>query len=392
MHYLHVIASLNPKGGGPAEGVRQLSVAARKIGHTMEVVTLDPPDAPWAADMACPVHQIGPAHLGAYQYSPRLQQWLRDHAHRFSAVIVNGLWQHLGFATRQALQPSGTPYFVFTHGMLDPWFRHQYPLKHLKKLLYWPWAEYRVLRDARAVLFTCDEERRLARESFGMYRAREAVVGYGTPGPSGDPLAQRKAFLDAHPPLRNKRILLFLGRLHPKKGCDLLIKAFAAQAHREPDLHLVIAGPAPTALLAELRGLAGPLNETRITWTGMLSGDLKWGALRVAEAFVLSSHQENFGIAVAEALACEVPVLISDKVNIWREIQNDGAGLTAPDTQAGTTALLDRWLQVGPQQRAEMARNAGRCFLGRFHIDAAARSLMDAIEENLLLDAASAVD
>ncbi len=390
MHYLHVIASLNPTGGGPAEGVRQLSAAAGKIGHTMEVVTLDAPGAPWAADMTCPVHQIGPGHLGTYQYSTRLQHWLRANAHRFSAVIVNGLWQHLGFATRQALQASGTPYFVFTHGMLDPWFKHEYPLKHLKKLLYWPWGEYRVLRDARAVLFTCDEERRLARESFGLYRAHEAVVSYGTPGPVGDPLAQRKAFLDAYPQLRGKRILLFLGRLHPKKGCDLLIKAFVAQAHRDPDLHLVVAGPAPAALLAELRSLSGPLNETRITWTGMLAGDLKWGALRVAEAFVLSSHQENFGIAVAEALACNVPVLISDKVNIWREIQTDGAGLTAPDTQAGTTALLEAWLQLGPEQRADMARNAGQCFLARYHIDAAAHSLMNSIEEHLQMASAPA--
>src|SRR5262249_24621381 len=82
----------------------------------------------------------------------------------------------------------------FTHGMLDPWFKRRYPLKHLKKWLYWPWAEYRVLRDARAVLFTCEDERRLASRSFWLYRAHERVVGYGIAPPGGGPEAERQGF------------------------------------------------------------------------------------------------------------------------------------------------------------------------------------------------------
>src|SRR5213076_1488953 len=116
-------------------------------------------------------------------------------------------------------------------GMLDPWFKRTYPLKHLKKWIYWPWADYRVLRDARAVLFTTEEERLLARQSFWLYRCREAVVDYGTAGPTGDAARQRESFRSAFPMLRDTRNLLFLSRLHPKQGCDTLLAAFARVAH-----------------------------------------------------------------------------------------------------------------------------------------------------------------
>jgi glycosyltransferase involved in cell wall biosynthesis len=379
MRYLQVISTLDPAGGGPADGVARLAEASIRLGHEVEITTLDAPADPWGADLPCPVHRLGPSSLGTYCYSPNLGGWLRHNAQRFDAVVVNGLWQHLGLATRAALHHGDTPYFVFTHGMLDPWFKRQYPAKHLKKLLYWPWAEYRVLRDARAVLFTCDEERLLARTTFGLYRANEAVSPYGSPGPAGDPKAQRDAFLRAFPDLRGKRLLLFLGRIHPKKGCDMLIEAFARLAPRHPDLHLVFAGPDPTDWKGELLARARARGITGITFTGMLGGDAKWGAYRAAEAFVLPSHQENFGIAVAESLASGVPVLISDKVNIWREIDAANAGFVADDSIEDTARLLRRWLGLDGVSRERMANNALRLFEARFHIDAAARRLVEVL-------------
>ncbi len=128
------------------------------------------------------------------------------------------MWQYPGLAARRAARALGLPYFVYTHGMLDPWFKRAFPLKHLKKLLYWPWGEYRVLRDAAAVCFTCEEEMILARQSFALYKAREAVVSYGTSAPAGDPDTQRAAFLGAYPALQGKRLLLFLSRHPCEKG------------------------------------------------------------------------------------------------------------------------------------------------------------------------------
>jgi glycosyltransferase involved in cell wall biosynthesis len=117
-----------------------------------------------------------------------------------------------------------------------------------------------------------------------------------------------------------------------------------------------------------------------VTWTGMVSGDVKWGAFRTAEAFILPSHQENFGIAVAEAMACGLPVLISNQVNIWREIQQAEGGIIDVDTQEGTERLIEKWLATPSERWAHMRNNAQDCFNQRFLIDRTAESFIEAME------------
>ncbi len=382
MKILHVISSADRQGGGPIEGIIQLNRALDGLGHHTEIVTTDEQSAPWIDGFPVHMYALGEARMG-YRYSPRLVPWLIQNAPNYDCLIVNGLWQYHGFAARQAALQIGKPYFVYTHGMLDPWFKRAFPLKHLKKSLYWPWGEYRVLRDATAVCFTCEEEKMLARQSFAQYKANEAVVSYGTSAPMGNPDAEREAFLSRWPHLRGRRLLLFLSRIHVKKGCDLLLKAFANVAAMDPALHLVMAGPDQTGWQAALQQQAQALGiADRVTWTGMLAGDLKWGAFHAAEAFVLPSHQENFGIAVAEALACGLPVLISNKVNIWREIEADCAGLVAPDTADGTTHLLRTWLALPEAEQQAMRRQAQATFLRRFEITNAALSLLHVLSQH----------
>lgn len=327
-----------------------------------------------------PVRALGPGR-GGYGYAPRFSQWIRERHTKYDAVIVQGLWQYSSFGVWRALRGTDTPYFVFPHGMLDPWFKRTYPLKHLKKLLYWPWAEFRVLRDAAAVLFTSEEERRLAPESFSLYRCNERVVSYGTAPPEIDLSDAREDFFKSFPHLRDRRFLLFLGRLHEKKGCELLLEAFASMSHSaraDQPLDLVIAGPcADEAYEMNLKRKAQ--STSGVTFTGMLSGSLKWGAFSAADAFVLPSHQENFGIAVVEALACGTPVLISNKVNIWREIAGGEAGYVENDDLAGTARLIERWLGTAPDVRVAMRENARGCFARHFEINRATDSLLEVL-------------
>ncbi len=383
MKILNVLPSINPKGGGPIEGVTKIGTELTRLGHVQEIVCLDAPGEAFVAAHPRKVYALGPSKSG-YRYNSALVPWLRAHAKNYDAVIVNGLWQYNGFGAWRALAGTGTPYFVFTHGMLDPWFKRTYPLKHLKKWLYWPWAEYRVLRDAKAVIFTSEEERVLARDSFWLYRSNEAVTAYGTSAPPADAARLSEHFLSQHPQLRGKRLFLFLSRIQEKKGCDLLIEAFAKVAHTDPALHLVMAGPDQTGWVATLKQQAEKLGVAhRITWPGMLQGDDKWGAYYAAEVFCLPSHQENFGIVVAEALACGKPVLISNKVNIWREIESDGAGIVQDDTAQATTQGLEKWLALSPPAREAMQQAAQRCFNNRFRIDRVAESLVRIIQTHV---------
>jgi glycosyltransferase involved in cell wall biosynthesis len=379
MKLLHLISTVDPRGGGPIEGVRQRGLRLLEMGHQVEVACLDDPNAPHVEAFPLPVHALGPTR-GAYQYTASLRPWLRAHAGDYDTVIVNGLWQYHSFAAWQIMRELRRPYVVFTHGMLDPWFKRTYPLKHLKKWLYWPWAEYRVLRDAAAVLFTSEEERLLARQSFWLYRAREVVVSYGTQLPPQDAASLREDFLAAHPELCDKRVLLFLGRLHVKKGCDLLVEAFARVAAEEPRLHLLMAGLDQTGWASQLKARAQALGmANRITWPGMLQDNAKWGAFYSSEAFMLPSHQENFGITVAEALGCGLPVLISDKVNIWREVHAARAGLVAEDSQAGTLKNLRAWVVLPPEDRAAMGQRARALFADRFSVDRMTTSLIEVV-------------
>ncbi len=379
MKILHTLASVDPRGGGVVEAIKQGLAAPGMENHTFEVASLDAPGAEYIKNFDAPIYPLGPG-LGHYGYSPRFLSWLKAHHHEYDAVIVNGIWQFSSLGVWVALRKTKTPYFVFVHGMLDPWFRRAYPWKHMKKRFYWPCADYRVLRDARAVLYTCEQERMLARESFRSYRCREVVVNLGLGAPPGEALAQKTEFLRCFPQVSGRRVWLCLSRIHEKKGGDILLKAFARLARRDASLLLVMAGPDQTGWCKVLQTQAAQLGiSSKVLWTGALFGDLKWGAYRVAEAFVLPSHQENFGLAVVEALACGVPVIISDKVNIWREIAARQAGFVGKDDEAGLTGALERWLALTPDEKKNMQGCAYRAFLECFDASRAAQALIQTI-------------
>ena len=341
-----------------------------------ELVTADRPDAPFLADVPIRVHALGLQpkilhHLpiSRYGYTPHFVPWLRRHVREFDAVVVNGLWNYAAAAASRVLPEAGVPYFVFPHGMMDPWFRKTYPLKHLAKQVSWLAFEGRLLAHADAVLFTTEEEQELAANQFWGHRYREKVAGYGTEAPPARNDTQLAAFHAAVPRLGNRPFVLFLSRVHPKKGCDILIKAFAACAVEHPELQLVIAGPDSDGLTerlkhqAEIAGIADAVH-----WPGMLTGDAKWGAFYATRAFVLPSHQENFGIVVAEALACSTPVLITNKVNIWREVEAAGGGVVTDDNALSIEAGLRTLLSLTPNTWAAMRTAARQTFDEHFNL------------------------
>jgi glycosyltransferase involved in cell wall biosynthesis len=380
MNLLHIIDTLSPVTGGPPEAVRQLVNAYVAIGGDVEIVTLDNSAEAFLRDVPCPLHTLDQTYFGRYAFSPRLWNWLLENAERFDGMIMNGVWSFPGVALRHAALKVGKPYGIFPHGALDPWFNRQYPLKHLKKRLYWP-MQQAVLRDASAVFFTTEVERDLASSSFRSANWNSIVVPYGITDPMAN-LSQSDSLLEefylALPSLRGRHFLLFLARIHAKKGCDLLVEAFAKLAPLAPDVDLVMAGPDQEGLEARLKSLTERLGiAKRVHWPGLIGGKVKWGALIACDAFVLPSHQENFGISVVEALSVGRPVLISNQVNIWPEIVAHGVGLVEHDTLEGTDRLLRRWFDLSPSGREAMAARARPCFLVRFEMNHTAAIIRD---------------
>jgi glycosyltransferase involved in cell wall biosynthesis len=391
LRLLNVASSIGPEAGGDSEAILRLSRALLDLGHEVETVTVDDPKSAWAETLPVPVHLKGPPH-GRLEYSWEFHRWLLENAARFDAILSHGVWRYNSRASRRAAQAAKKPYFIFPHGMLDPWFRRRYWMKHLGKAAYWWLTEEPVLRHASAVLFATEEEMLLARKSFKPYRCTERVVPLGTAAPPQNTDAQRRAFATQFPELSGKRVVLFLGRLHEKKGCDLLLRAFLVVLQSQPkdaryDVHLMMAGPsAQPDYLARLQKLAEACDEVSpgsVSFPGLLAGDLKWGAMRAAEAFILPSHQENFGMAVAEALACGTPVLLSRAVNTWREVESSGAGLVENDTLAGCAQLIGRWLALTETERSAMAARAAACFREKFEITQSATRLVETIREFL---------
>jgi glycosyltransferase involved in cell wall biosynthesis len=395
---------MDPASGGPCQGIRNSNPAMMHLGVYREVVCLDDPSAPFIGMDDFPVHALGPGR-GPWHYSAKLKPWLLTNLYRFDVVVINGLWLYSSYAgwsalrqlKRDNLKQGGVTrnvpnIFIMPHGMLDPYFQRapDRKLKALRNWFYWKLIENRVVNDADALLFTCEVELQLAGAAFSPYHPKNKInVGYGIISPPDKTPAMLAAFEQKCPGLAGEPFYLFLSRIHEKKGVDLLIKAYVALFNKAGEQgytipKLIIAGPGvKTAYGRKMLFLASASPELRkaIIFPGMLTGDAKWGALYNCETFILPSHQENFGIAVVEALACSKPVLISNQVNIWMEIQTGGGGLVDDDTLEGATNILQKWRDLPPAKKQKMGEDARQVFLDHFDVANASAIFFKAISK-----------
>ena len=399
MRTLYVIASMDPLTGGTAQAVRASIIELNKLNVYAEVVSLDEPDSLFLAKDSILIQALE-AGKGPWCYSSKLLPWLKENIDRFDVVIINGLWLYPSYAVWKAIhylktnraKNTKTPkFFVMPHGMLDPWFQHaeKREWKAVRNWLYWKLIERKIINDADGLLFTCETEMLLARKPFRPYHPKKEInIGYGIEEPPPVCDSMHKAFLEKCPEVRNQPYLLFLSRIHPKKGLDLLLQAYSDIALAKPAMivnmpTLVVAGPGlETSYGQDMVGMVAKNHwlNGKILFPGMLSGDAKWGALYGCEAFILPSHQENFGIAVVEALACKKPVLLSNQVNIWREIEAGGGGLVANDSVDGTKQLLANWFNLSDERKQLMGNKARVVFETYFYIKQTTTRLLDALQ------------
>lgn len=344
MRVLHVIGALAPRYGGPSKACPEMAQAVARLGHDVAIYTTNL-DGPGVLDL--PVGR--PLRQGSLSitYFPiqRPRFWdtswpmgtaLRRHVRDFDIVHIHSLYMFHDWIAPMLCRRFGVPYLICPHGSLDPYIyqRHRWR-KSLIELAF----QKRALRRCSAVHCMSEEEVRLAKPHVAGAPCVVVPLGLSPEEYASLPRGRLRA---RHPEVADRKIILFLGRLNFKKGLDLLSKAFGQIRRRRDDVQLVIVGPDDDMRRRVEQWLAEERALDRVTFTGLLLGEDKLGALADADLFVLPSYSENFGIAVIEAMACGVPVVISDKVNIWREVEAGGGGrVVATDVQALAEALHD---------------------------------------------------
>ena len=359
MKILHVIANLAPRYGGPFKACWEMARAVAQLGHQVSIYTTNqdghevlpvPTDRPvWREGVEVRYFPVQSPRFWSTSWP--LARTLRQEIKNVDLVHLHNLYLFHDLAAGYCCRVFGVPYLIQPHGSLDPFIYRRH--RGRKRIMEWGFQN-RTIREAAAILFTTAAEQELATPfSFG---TPGVVVPLGMDLDEFAVLPEPGSFRRQHPEIGDKHIILFFGRVNFKKGLDILAKAFGAVARQRQNVHLVIAGPDNDGWGARVRPWleeAGVLERT--TFTGMLLGPERLAVLQDATMFVLPSYSENFGLAVIEAMASGLPVIISDNVNIWREVELAGAGKVVP-CEAGklTAAILDLL------DKPEMARQMGQ--------------------------------
>jgi glycosyltransferase involved in cell wall biosynthesis len=346
---LHVCPYMHPSAGGPPVAVERLCEFSGAEGFEASVITTSLYCADDGSELqrslgkrieitVLPIR--GPRVLkGAEDASSRIDAAVRD----ADMVHLHTLWHPLNGIARRACRRHGRKYVMMPHGMLDPYSLAQ---KRWRKIMYLALAERRNLEGACRLVFTARQEEDAARKNLPWLPQGEVIPLAADEPP--DRQAAARTFAALFPQVAGRRCLLFLGRIDPKKGLERLLAALPPLIDGWPDILAVVAGEGEPAYVRHIRNRVHELGlDGRVLLTGRIDGSVKWGALACAEIFVLPSKQENFAIAVAEAMHMAVPVVITDRVNSWPLVEEAGSGVVLNDATVESAlgprlnALLD---------------------------------------------------
>ncbi len=363
MRILHVLADLDRRKGGPAAACLGMANLMARRGHEVRIVTTDRGYQPELSCAAAGVEIDAlpgswPAFFGT---SWALRRRISELIGEVDVVHLHSLYLFHDWVTGDFCHRLGKPYIVKPHGTLDPFLyrRHRF-----RKAIAERAFQNDVLRRAAGLHYTAREEWELAKPRAG--NPRGAIIPIGIDLAEFADLPPLEALRKRYPMIGDRKVVLFLGRLNFKKGVDIAIRAFAEASHGREDTFLVIAGP-DDGIQRESEALVRRFGlEGRVLFTGMVSGKDKLAVLSGSTIFVLPSHSENFGIAVIEAAACGIPVVISDRVNLWREFEDAGAGLIAPPEVPEFAKHL-RMLLDGPEAAARIGAQGAELVRSRFN-------------------------
>jgi glycosyltransferase involved in cell wall biosynthesis len=362
MKILHVIPSMHPSGGGPPVVVDRVCRELAGLGIETRILTTDlhadGPPRTWKDEWSCAdrIEVCSARGRSPFAFSPELSRRLTREAGNHDLVHLHTLWSHASWSVRRAFRQQGRPYLVMPHGMLDP---HSIGRKRFKKQVYGQFLEFPMLRAAAGIICTHAEEARLANQTCrGLPDC--FVTPLGADEPPDDRETLRGEFLARHPGLRERELVLFLSRLHEKKGLDLLLPAFRLLHQNRPSARLLLVGAGEAAYERQLRQRIQSLGLGElVTLTGNLGGRDKWRAMAASALFALTSYQENFSLVTTDAMRIGLPVVLSRRVNLWNDVVSAGAGLACDLDPEEIASKLEQVLQ-DPARSQTMGRAGQR--------------------------------
>jgi glycosyltransferase involved in cell wall biosynthesis len=372
MKILHVIADLDPSKGGPPAACRGAARLMARRGHEVRIVTTDRGFAAVADDRIenLEIDALRASRPDFFGTSWAMRRRLREIIPDVDVVHLHSLYLFHDWAAGQLCRRFGKPYIVRPHGSLDPYIHRQH---RWRKAFLETAFQNVVLRDAAGLHYTTQEEWELARP-FAC-NSRGAVVYNGLASEDYRPVP-RRMLRERYPMLGERKVVVYLGRLSEKKGLDILVDAFADVASSRHDLFLVIAGPdegMKSAIEKRIRQLG---IDQLCLFTGMVAGENKRALLFGSDFFLLPSRSENFAITAIEAALCGLPIVLSDRVNIWHEFDAANAARVVPPTREAFASALATLLD-NPNQTEAMAARGAALVQQRFTWDA----LADAYEQ-----------
>jgi glycosyltransferase involved in cell wall biosynthesis len=337
---IHVIPAISNESSGPSYSVVRLCDSLITEGNNITLAALDwvsmnsPPSFLKAFPLGWGIRKIG--------NSPAMKQWLNQQAqlHKVSIIHNHSLWMMPNVYPGQVAQQYGIPYIVSPRGTLSEWAMQSG--SWIKKV-FWPLIQKPALTSVTCFHATAESEYEDIRRMG--FKQPVAIIPNGIDIPDFPPKK-----------IQNSRTLLFLGRIHPVKGLDMLLPAWKTIQNRFPDWRLQIVGPDNGGYLVKMQQLAEKLELKRVEFSGALHGLEKWQAYRNADLFILPTYSENFGMSVAEALAAGTPAIVT-KGAPWAGLEKQHAGWWIETHIDAIVNCLDHALSQPPSSLQTMGEN-----------------------------------
>ena len=362
---LRIIHSLNPIWGGPPNAILDHSISLINLGMKVDILTNDNHKYNFIRTKKIKVFLMGKSLWGSYGYNTKLFFWLLKNRYKYDYFIIHGLWSFYSLVAR-ILVPK--KYFIFTHGQLDPYFSLNI-YKKIKKIIYWKLIEKKNLLYSKSLLLTTKDEKKLLNNTYvDTTGIKKNVIKYGILKKKINKKKVIKIFNKNFPSLKNKVFLLYLGRFHDKKGCDILIESLKKLSKQNIKFNVLLAGP-HNEYKDKLKYLSKKYKlDKNLFWSDSIFGDLKWGAILASKGMVLPSHGENFGVSLVESLSFNKPVITTNKVNIHKDILKYKAGFISRDNVSNFSKALQKFNSLTKKQTLKMSKNSYRCFNENFNL------------------------